>query len=224
MAARTPECFIPIPTRAFAPPTPGRSLPRTDIAITPKRVSKEYAEIREFEDRLIQQDDALRQPPAIGRAPDEIVPSTREELEAIGVAVVSAAPGFTNIISSIANSFCDRTPVVYISTSAALADAETNNFMSGIDPVAMVKPVTKWAHCVTRTADIPRLLAPSESLPPRRPVPYCWISPGTSCSALRLLASAQRPVILAGEGAARTGVAEELRAFVNHCGVPVFAS
>lgn len=32
VAARTPECFIPIPTRAFAPPTQGRSLPRTDIS------------------------------------------------------------------------------------------------------------------------------------------------------------------------------------------------
>jgi len=174
--------------------------------------------------------------------------------DSFGVAVVSAAPGFTNIISSITNSFCDRTPVVYISTSAALADAETNNFMSGIDPVAMVKPVTKWAHCVTRTEDIPRLLAHAIRIATSEPcgpvlldIPWDIVfgktednrveipkliqfdtaplpRPEAVQDALRLLASARRPVILAGEGAARTGVAEELRAFVSQTKIPVFAS
>jgi acetolactate synthase-1/2/3 large subunit len=174
--------------------------------------------------------------------------------DSFGVAVVSAAPGFTNIISSIANAYCDRTAVVYISTSAALGDAETNNFMSGIDPVAMIKPVTKWAHCVTRTEDIPRLLAHAIRIatsPPNGPVlldiPWDVVfgrsadgdvdipkliqfeadplpRPQAVEQALRLLSSARRPAIVAGEGAAHRGVAEELRAFVSKTGIPVFAT
>src|SRR5579862_8927784 len=44
----------------------------------------------------------------------------------LGVAMVTAGPGFTNAITSIANAYLDRTPVLYISGAAALRDAETN--------------------------------------------------------------------------------------------------
>lgn len=173
--------------------------------------------------------------------------------DTFGVAMVSAAPGFTNVLTSITNASIDRTPVVYVSTSAALGDAETNNFMSGIDPVAMAKPITKWAHCVTRTEDIPRLLAHAVRVatsPPTGPVlldiPWDVVFglvaegdvaipetiqaaaeplPRTEAieRALALLASAERPAIIAGEGAVGVGVADELRAFVDATGVPVFS-
>jgi len=170
-----------------------------------------------------------------------------------GVALVSAAPGFTNVITSITNAFIDRTPVVYISASAAMADAETNNFMSGLDPVTMVRSVTKWAHCVTRTNDIPRLLAHAirvATTAPTGPVlldlpwdvvfgtveegqvripqtirPDGDLLPRAEAveRALGLLASAQRPAILVGEGATRRELAKELRTFVEATGVPVFS-
>lgn len=171
-----------------------------------------------------------------------------------GVAMVSAAPGFTNVLSSVTNAYIDRTPVVYISTSATLGDAETNNFMSGFDPIAMVKPVTKWAHCATATKDIPRLLAHAIRIATTAPtgpvlldIPWDVIfgqveedtvrfpqtvrtkvdlapQPEAIDEALKLLSSAKRPVILAGEAATQPGVAEELRAFSSATGIPVFTS
>lgn len=170
-----------------------------------------------------------------------------------GVALLSAAPGYTNVLTSMTNAYIDRTPVVYISASAALADAETNNFMSGFDPVAMAKPVTKWAHCVTRTCDIPRLLAQAIRIATSAPTgPVLLDIPmdvvfaaveesiakipqnilrdepavprqNTVEDAIKLLASAKRPIIMLGEGASRSRAASELRAFVEMTGIPVYS-
>ena len=169
-----------------------------------------------------------------------------------GVALVSAAPGYTNVLTSMTNAYIDRTPVVYILGSAALADAETNNFMSGFDSVDVAKPITKWAHCVTRVEDIPRLLAhairvattgapgpvlldipmdvlfatverekvaiPANIVRRETPVPH----PDLITDALHLLASAKRPIIMAGEGASRSRVEDELLKFAECAGIPVF--
>ncbi len=67
----------------------------------------------------------------------------------LGVAMVTAGPGFTNVITSLANAYLDRTPVLYLSGSAALRDAESNTLQAGIDQVAIARPVTKWAHQIT---------------------------------------------------------------------------
>src|SRR5262245_32236114 len=53
----------------------------------------------------------------------------------LGVAMVTAGPGFTNAITSLANAYLDRTPVLYLSGSAALRDAESNTLQAGIDQV-----------------------------------------------------------------------------------------
>ena len=42
----------------------------------------------------------------------------------LGVAMVTAGPGFTNVITSLANAYLDRTPVLYISGAAGLAQSE----------------------------------------------------------------------------------------------------
>jgi len=91
----------------------------------------------------------------------------------LGVALVTAGPGFTNCITSIANAYLDRTPVLYISGAAALRDAETNTLQAGIDQAAIARPITKWAHTVTTVAQIPRLVAHAiriASSPPTGPV------------------------------------------------------
>ncbi len=77
----------------------------------------------------------------------------------LGVAMVTAGPGFTNVLTSLANAYLDRTPVLYISGAAGLAQAETNTLQAGIDQLAIAEPITKWAHRITVTADIPRLVA-----------------------------------------------------------------
>jgi acetolactate synthase I/II/III large subunit len=77
----------------------------------------------------------------------------------LGVAMVTAGPGFTNAVTSMANAYIDRTPVLYLAGSAATRDAETNGLQSGIDQLAIARPIMKWAHRVAATADLPRLIA-----------------------------------------------------------------
>ncbi|HTX16364.1 MAG TPA: thiamine pyrophosphate-binding protein [Candidatus Baltobacteraceae bacterium] len=92
---------------------------------------------------------------AAGHAAEGYARATR----GLGVAMVTAGPGFTNVVTSIANAYLDRTPVLYLSGSAGLRDAETNTLQAGIDQVAVATPITKWAHRITVTQDIPRLVA-----------------------------------------------------------------
>jgi acetolactate synthase-1/2/3 large subunit len=77
----------------------------------------------------------------------------------LGVAIVTAGGGFTNVLTSIANAAFDRTPVLYVTGSGSLKDDETNTLQAGFDQVAMAKPVTKWAHRITVTENIPRIVA-----------------------------------------------------------------
>lgn len=77
----------------------------------------------------------------------------------LGVALVTAGPGFTNALTSIANAYIDRTPVLYLVGSAATRDAETNNLQAGIDQLAIDRPITKWAQRVLATSELPRLVA-----------------------------------------------------------------
>ncbi len=69
----------------------------------------------------------------------------------LGVALVTAGGGFTNVVTPLANSFLDRTPLLVITGSGALRDAETNTLQHGIDQVAVATPITKWAHRITNT-------------------------------------------------------------------------
>ena len=171
----------------------------------------------------------------------------------LGVAMATAGPGFTNIVSSIANAYLDRTPVLYIAGSASTRDAETSTLQAGIDQVAIVTPITKWAHRVANTADIPRLVAHAIRLATSGPtgpvlldmpsdvlngqadedavrIPQTILlaggpgpPPAALEAALDALAGAERPVIMAGVGAFQAGVTHELERFVESTGIPVFS-
>ena len=169
----------------------------------------------------------------------------------LGVAVVTAGPGFTNVVTSLANAYLDRTPMLCISGSAGLAQAETNTLQAGIDQAAIATPITKWRHRVCNAADLPRLVAqairiataapsgpvlldiPSDVLGAR--IEECEI-PGTLVidspaapeapvidKVLERLRAAKRPVIMVGAGAYRSGAADALVAFAEASGVPVFS-
>src|ERR1700722_12374671 len=84
----------------------------------------------------------VRHEAAAGHAAEGYAKATRE----IGVAVVTAGPGFTNVLTSLANAFIDRTPVLYIAGGCPLGAAEKNVLQSGVDQVAVAKPIAKWAH------------------------------------------------------------------------------
>jgi acetolactate synthase I/II/III large subunit len=185
---------------------------------------------------------------AAGHAAEGYARATRK----LGVAMITAGPGFTNVITSMANAFLDRTPVLYLSGAAALRDAETNTLQAGIDQVAIAKPITKWAHQVTTVQQLPRLLAqairlatsaptgpvlldlPSDVLGAQveegsvaipEPIPLAPLAPAHEAvtRALQLLREAHRPVIMAGVGAWQSACERELREFVERTGIPVFS-
>ena len=171
----------------------------------------------------------------------------------LGVAMATAGPGFTNIVTSIANAYLDRTPVLYIAGSASTRDIETSTLQAGIDQVAIATPITKWAVRVANTADLPRLVAHAIRLATSGPtgpvlldlpsdvlnakidedsvhIPETILlhaAPAPSAAAvaeaLDLLAKAERPVIMAGVGAFQAGITDELTKFVDATGIPVFS-
>lgn len=89
-----------------------------------------------------------------GHAAEGYARSTGE----VGVAMATAGPGFTNIITSMTNAWLDCTPVVYICGASPLREAEMNPLQGGIDQIAMVKSVTKWAGQASRIELIGPLL------------------------------------------------------------------
>ncbi|MEG8220730.1 thiamine pyrophosphate-binding protein [Sphingomonas sp. HH69] len=171
----------------------------------------------------------------------------------LGVALVTAGGGFTNVVTPIANAHLDRTPLLVITGSGALRDDETNTLQAGIDQVAIAAPITKWAHRVMATEHIPRLLMQAIQIAltgPRGPVlvdipwdilmnqvdehavaiPDIALSghgarphPADIDQALAILDKAQRPVIILGSEASRTRQVEALAMLARATGIPVFA-
>jgi acetolactate synthase-1/2/3 large subunit len=186
---------------------------------------------------------------AAGHAAEGYARATR----GLGVAMVTAGPGFTNAITSLANAFLDRTPVLYLSGSAALRDAESNTLQAGIDQVAIARPITKWAHQITTPLQIPRLVAQAIRIATSAPTGPVLLdlpmdvltaqvddttaltranlvldSPAAPTSAavdsaMALLLNAKRPIVMIGPGAWQADAAEELRRFVERAGIPVFS-
>ena len=76
-----------------------------------------------------------------------------------GVAIVTAGPGMTDCVTAIANAHLDCVPTLFVAGAAPLREAETLPLQGGLDQVAMVEPITKWAHRVTHTERIPDLVA-----------------------------------------------------------------
>lgn len=187
---------------------------------------------------------------AAGHAADGWARTTGET----GVAIVTAGPGFTDCITAIANAYLDCTPTLFVAGAAPLRDAETLPLQGGIDQVAMVTPVTKWAHRVTHTHRIPDLLAQALrtarsgrpgpvflEIPidvlfaqvdddkvefPRTVTPDAAPAPTRAAidKTIELLRQAERPAILAGGGAWYSGAAKELLSFAECTNTPVFSN
>jgi thiamine pyrophosphate-dependent acetolactate synthase large subunit-like protein len=192
---------------------------------------------------------AVRHEAAAGHAAEGVARAGRR----LGVALVTAGPGMTNVVTSMADAYADRLPVLYLSGSVPVFHDETNALQSGIDQIALASPITKWAGRAHRTEDIPRLLAqavrtaltppagpvfleiPIDVLNgsvgvPQAPVPErvllgAKLAPSREDidTALELLGAAARPAIMAGGDVYAAGASEALRAFARAAGLPVFA-
>lgn len=169
----------------------------------------------------------------------------------VGVAVITAGPGFTNALTSMASAWLDALPVLFIAGSPPLREVATNPLQGGFDQVAMAAPVCKWAHRITHGERIPDLVdkalrtalsgrpgpvflelpidvmfAPVRRvmLPlddERAPPAPPAPSAQTVEAMLGLLGGARRPVIIAGGGTILSPAAAALQRFVERSGIPV---
>ena len=171
----------------------------------------------------------------------------------LGVAIATAGPGYTNALTAITHAYLDCSPVLFIVGAAPLRDAERSPLQGGVDQVAMAAPVTKWSGQVTRTEQIPHLVAHAiriattgrpgpvlvevpidvlfNAIDDDCPIPEAIIpdtAPAPSedqiAAVFDELQKAKRPVIVAGGGVLFAGAGDELVRFAEATGVPVYAN
>jgi len=169
-----------------------------------------------------------------------------------GVAVVTAGPGFTNALTAIANAKLAGIPLVVIAGCVA-TDMVGRLDLQELDQLKVVEPLTKWARREEDTARIGETLhqafyqarsgAPGpvyleipadvlgatvkdSAVALARPVALSRPAgdPDKVAEAVRLLAEAQRPVLIAGSGVWFAGGVDALQKFAEASGVPVFTS
>jgi acetolactate synthase I/II/III large subunit len=164
-----------------------------------------------------------------------------------GVCLGTLGPGATNLVTGVADALLDRSPMVALTGQADLERMHKESHQY-LDIVAMLRPVTKFNARLNSARVIPEVVrkafkvaqaqkpgpthielpedvmaAPvdAEPLPVRttrrRPEP----SPEELRAALKIIGEAERPIVLAGNGVARTGAAAALRAFAYSTGIGV---
>ena len=164
-------------------------------------------------------------------------------------ALGTLGPGATNLITGVANSNMDRAPMLVLTGQGATLrlHKESHQIM---DVVGMFEPVTKWATSILNPDTIPEIvrkavrLARGEKpgavlieLPediakeetaeqPLQPHRYRRpVADDKICDrAFELIASAQRPVIIAGNGCIRRRASKQLKAFCEHTGIGVLST
>jgi acetolactate synthase-1/2/3 large subunit len=167
----------------------------------------------------------------------------------VGVALATSGPGATNLVTGIATAMMDSIPLICITGQVPAALIGSDAFQE-TDITGITLPITKHNYLVTRAADIaPTLRAAFRLATSGRPGPVLvditknaqqeetdWepragaeektaAAPKTAASALEqatdLLASAKRPVILAGHGILKSGAMEELLTLAERAHIPV---
>lgn len=167
-----------------------------------------------------------------------------------GVCLSTLGPGATNLLTGVVDANLDRAPLVALTGQAALNRRHKESHQY-IDVISMFKPVTKWNTSIPKAEVIPEAIrkafktaqaekpgATHLELPedvadeqlgdagavrpllvqaPVTPEP----APSQVSRAVRTIAGAQRPVILAGNGVIRGRAHEAVRQFARRLQIPV---
>jgi acetolactate synthase-1/2/3 large subunit len=167
------------------------------------------------------------------------------------VAMATLGPGATNLLTGIADAHLDRAPMVAI-TGQASSEKLHKEAHQVVDIVRMFEPVTKWNTRVERVEAIPEIVrkafrvavlekpgpthielpenvaatAVAADATPLIPGQTYFPEPTDEAiaHAADLIATSQRPLVLAGNGVLRRRAAPELRAFARGLHVPVAAT
>ncbi|HEY3725533.1 MAG TPA: acetolactate synthase large subunit [Solirubrobacteraceae bacterium] len=163
-----------------------------------------------------------------------------------GVCLGTLGPGATNLVTAVADAFLDRSPLVALTGQSDLERMHKESHQY-IDLIGILRPVVKWSARVSSPEIVPEVVRKAfkvaesekpgsthlelpedvmarpldaEPLPGHAPVRP---EPGMRelQQATEIIMNAERPIILAGNGAIRTHAGRALRAFVHTTGIPV---
>jgi acetolactate synthase-1/2/3 large subunit len=166
-----------------------------------------------------------------------------------GVCLGTLGPGAANLVTGVADANMDRAPLVVITGQADSRRLHKESHQN-MDVVGMFEPITKWAWSLVNPDNIPEVVrkafkiattekpgavhielpedlakatVKNEPILPervRRAVPDDKIV-DRAWDAIR---SAERPIILAGNGTIRKRASEQLRRFVESTGIGVLST
>jgi acetolactate synthase I/II/III large subunit len=163
-----------------------------------------------------------------------------------GVCLGTLGPGATNLVTAVADAFLDRAPLVALTGQSDLERMHKESHQY-IDLLGIMRPVVKWNARVSSPEIVPEvvrkafkvaesekpgsthlelpedvMMRPLDASPLPRHAPV-QPEPGMRelQRATEIIMAADRPVILAGNGAIRTHASRALRAFVHTTGIPV---
>lgn len=168
-----------------------------------------------------------------------------------GVAMVTAGPGFTNALTGVASAHFSNTPLVLLAGCVGLNNKERLD-LQDMPQEAVISPMVKktlvcqkaervseYVDLAFRTAESGRpgpvylefpidvLNTPVAPDQVRRPLTQAasgGADPQKAEELVRMLLKAEKPIAIAGTGAWQSGAEEELKAFIETAGIPLFTS
>jgi acetolactate synthase I/II/III large subunit len=165
-----------------------------------------------------------------------------------GVCVATSGPGATNLVTGLATAHMDSTPVVAITGQVPRAMIGRDAFQE-TDIIGITQPITKHSVLVEDVEDLADAVREALAIAVEvRPGPVLvdvpkdvqqakagWRAGGAAgqrggagmpslAAAVRLLAEAERPLIMAGHGIILSGAYEELRCLAERTGIPVITT
>jgi acetolactate synthase-1/2/3 large subunit len=167
-----------------------------------------------------------------------------------GVCLSTLGPGATNLLTGVADAHLDKSPLVAITAQGGLERLHKESHQA-LDVVGMFEPVTKWntqltdpdiVHESVRKAfkvaehekpgathlefpeDVAAEATDERPLPARGRVRFAAPNAASLDEVETLLRDADRPLVVAGNGAVRTHAAAQLRQLVVETGMPVVST
>ena len=168
----------------------------------------------------------------------------------VGVAIATSGPGATNMVTGIATAMMDSSPIVCITGQVGSKLIGSDGFQE-TDITGVTLPVTKHNYLVTRAQDIaPAVREAFHIAASGRPGPvliditkdaqqtsceFDWdaaaprpharperiVDPNAVAAALRLINTAERPVILAGHGIILSDATDIVHQFAERARIPI---
>ena len=169
----------------------------------------------------------------------------------VGVCTGTAGPGVTNLFTGMANAWMGRYPVFYLGGKARITEYDRNE-LQDFDQISIIQTMTKHARAVYESERVPEYVAraishavngtpgPAYIEIPRdvtdslvdidsvnfatnyRAKNRVKADDAVIAEAIALIKEAKKPLIVAGGGVFWSQAQDELTAFVNKTGIPVF--